>query len=78
MLKNGVGFKIKALRESKGISQVKLASDSKITAAYLCELESGAKNNPSIDVLARIAAALNVSLSKLLEDNDAVPKASGE
>ncbi len=76
MLKNGISFKIKTLRELKGVSQVKLASDSKITAAYLCELESGTKTNPSIDVLSRIAAALGVTVAELLDEQQA--KAAGE
>lgn len=68
MLKNNVGLKIKSIREQKGISQVRLASDSNITAAYLCELESGAKKNPSFEVLAKLATALGVTVSELLEE----------
>lgn len=68
MHKNFVGFKIKTIRELKGKSQVKVANDSKITAAYLCELETGIKTNPSYDVLERIAKALDVPVAKLLED----------
>lgn len=68
MLRNDVGLKIKAIREQKGISQTKLATESKITAAYLCELESGAKVNPSYGVLQRIATSLGVSVSELLKE----------
>lgn len=75
MLKFVAGFNIKALREHKGMSQTKLANDSKITAAYLCELENGVKTNPSIEVLTRIAVSLNVSVINLL---DAHAKAVGE
>jgi transcriptional regulator with XRE-family HTH domain len=65
-------FRIKKLRELKGISQVKLANDSKIAAAYLCELESGVKVNPSIEVLSRIATALGVPVSALLDNEHCI------
>ena len=59
---------IRALREARGVSQVRLAEDSGITAAYLCELESGAKNNPGYKVLSNIAAALGVTVGELLDE----------
>lgn len=74
MLKNNVGLKIKKLRGLAGVSQNKLATDSKITPAYLCELERGSKNNPSYDVLARIATALGVSVADLISEPSEEPK----
>lgn len=68
-MKNNIGLKIRVIREQKNISQIKLANDSKITAAYLCELENGAKSNPSFVVLQRLANALEVSVTELLDDN---------
>ena len=68
MLKKSIGFKIKTIREQKAISQAKLANESKITAAYLCELESGAKTNPSFSVLQKLATALGIKVTDLLEE----------
>ncbi len=68
MLISSIGSKIKAIREQKNISQAKLANDSKITAGYPCELENGVKNNPSFGVLQKLATALGVKVSDLLED----------
>lgn len=76
MLIKTVGQKIKSFREQKNISQIKLANDSKITAAYLSELENGIKNNPGFKVLKNIASALGVSVSELLDEPQ--DKAVGE
>jgi transcriptional regulator with XRE-family HTH domain len=62
---------IRLLREARGMSQVKLAELSGITPAYLCELETGVKDNPSKKILEKLAAALGVSVAKLLEDEEA-------
>lgn len=56
-----------ATRIVSRLSQVKLAKESKITPAYLCELEKGAKINPSFSVLQKVAIAIGVSLTELLE-----------
>ena len=61
-----LGTVIKALRESKGMSQVELASKAKIARPYLIRLESGQQRNPSLDVLRRLAKALGVPVTELL------------
>jgi DNA-binding XRE family transcriptional regulator len=62
-----LGTVIKALRESKGMSQVELASKAKIARPYLIRLESGQQKNPSLAVLKRLAGALGVPVAGLLE-----------
>lgn len=61
-------YKIKYFRNLKGINQGQLAKMAEISPAYLCELERSRKTNPSFDVLVRIAAALSVPVSKLLDN----------
>ena len=71
---------IKAVREARGLSQIKLAEDSGITPAYLCELESGAKSNPGYKILTSISSALGVNVSELLEEpaDDSIPRKQGQ
>jgi transcriptional regulator with XRE-family HTH domain len=57
---------LKILRQTKGLTQEELAKKAKITHAYLSMLESGAKRNPSLEVLQRLAKALGVSVGELL------------
>ena len=57
--------RLRALRNSLGLTQVALAERVGITQAYLAELEKGAKR-PSIDVLEKLCDALNCSADYLL------------
>lgn len=61
-------YKIKNLRSSKGLNQGELAKMAGISQTYLCELECSRKSNPSFNVLVRLAKALSVPVSKLLDD----------
>lgn len=60
-------MRIREVREEKGLKQKELAQKAGITAAYLCDLEKGKKHNPNISLLMRIAEALNVTVTDLLE-----------
>jgi transcriptional regulator with XRE-family HTH domain len=57
---------IRRLRETKGITQRQLAAKAKVTGAYVAQLETGVKKNPSLDVLKRIAKVLGVPVTELL------------
>jgi transcriptional regulator with XRE-family HTH domain len=63
---NRIGRMLKTLRESKGLTQVELASKAKLTQPYLAELEAGKKKNPSLALLQRLAKALGVPVTELL------------
>jgi len=54
-------------REAKGLSQVELAKKAKVGRTYLVKLESGDKRNPSLEILKRLARALRVPVTELLE-----------
>jgi transcriptional regulator with XRE-family HTH domain len=54
---------MRRLRRAKGLSQEELAYRADIHQTYLSGVE-GAKRNPSIDVLARIATALDVDIEE--------------
>ena len=61
-----LGAGIRALRSQLGWSQEKLAEASGLHRSYISQLERG-RRNPTLDVLARLAAALDVKLSTLLD-----------
>lgn len=57
--------RIMEIRKSKGITLIKLAQNSGISAGYLCHLEKGNRSNPSVEVMNRIAEALNKSIAEV-------------
>lgn len=58
---------IKTLRQEKGLSQKALAEQVGVTDAYITMLESGKRKNPSLDILKKLAKALDVPVTELLE-----------
>ncbi len=58
---------LKALRQTKRMTQVQLAKRAKVTQAYVAMLEAGVKKNPSLATLRRIAKALAVPVEDLLK-----------
>ncbi len=59
-----LGMRIRYLRKKKGLSQEDLALDSGINKNYLSDLERGMRN-PTVNILEKLAVALEVSLSEL-------------
>ncbi len=68
MNKNEIGYRIRAIRNNKGISQEKLALDSNLDRTYINSIENG-RRNITIDSLTKITNALGVSLKDFF-DND--------
>ena len=62
-----LGRVLKALREDRGLSQVDLAKKASVGRTYIVKLESGDKKNPSLDILKKLAKALDVPVTELLE-----------
>lgn len=59
-----VAWNLRRLRVERGISQEKLAADAGVDRAYLGGLERQTEN-PTVDLLDKIAAILVVSVSEL-------------
>ena len=57
--------RIKEIRKEKGITLYKLANLSGISSGYLCHLENGSRDNPSLEVMRNIAKALNKSVPEV-------------
>lgn len=62
-----VGRNIRAYRTEAGLTLEKLAEKAELSWPYLSEIERG-RENISLDKLAQLAQALNVTLSKLVEN----------
>jgi transcriptional regulator with XRE-family HTH domain len=62
-----VGINIRACRTNAGLTLEKLAEKADLSWPYLSEIERG-RENISLDKLARLAKALNVTLSRLVEN----------
>ena len=60
------GLAIVQLRKAQGLSQYNLALKANITFRYLSDIENG-KSNLSLNILEKIANALGVKVSKILE-----------
>lgn len=64
--KETVGTNIRRQRKARGASQEKLAADAKIAMRHLGFIERG-QINASVEVIGRIAEALNINPGKLFE-----------
>jgi transcriptional regulator with XRE-family HTH domain len=66
---------IKTLREQRGMTQEELAKRAEVSQGYIAKLEPASpgqrktvrKTNPSLPVLRRLAKALGVPVTELLE-----------
>jgi len=63
MLWRDLGAKIQRLREQVPLTQAELAQAAGLSRIYIQKLEAGERQSPSLDVLERIARALNATLT---------------
>ena len=61
-----IGEKIKYLRREKNLTQEKLAELAKIDPKSVVDIEAG-KRNATIKTLTKLASALKISISDILE-----------
>jgi transcriptional regulator with XRE-family HTH domain len=67
------GAKVRALRKKRGITQVKLAERLKVTQRVISYYENE-HENPSLDLIGKIARALGVSQRQLLDFEEIPPQ----
>jgi transcriptional regulator with XRE-family HTH domain len=60
-----LGDRIRKYRQRLGLSQEALALQADINRSYIASLEAG-RRNPSLDMLARLAMALQIDLGTLI------------
>ncbi len=57
--------KLKKIRKEKGMTLEELSEKCNVSAGYLCHLENGSRANPSIEVMEKIAKALNKTIFEI-------------
>ncbi|RFU64756.1 helix-turn-helix domain-containing protein [Peribacillus glennii] len=62
-----IGKKIAEIRKKRGYSLSELAKMAKVSKSYLSNIERGLNKNPSLQVMIRIAAVLEIDLVTLLK-----------
>lgn len=72
-----LGARIGRFRTHLGLTQEQLAEKADIAPSYLARIEVGARH-PTLDVLGRIAAALEIHLPRLVADDRAWRAAEGQ
>lgn len=68
-IKAVVGKNVRQYREAKGLSQEQLAFEADLHRTYVSGVERGIRN-PTVLIVAKLATALGVASSKLLEVKD--------
>lgn len=58
---------VKRLRAQRGLTQAELAKKTKVTQAFIAQLETGVEDNPTLDTVRRLAKALNTTVGKLVD-----------
>lgn len=62
-----IGDNLKKLREEHGFGVNELSRISGVNASYISAIERGEKNNPSMEILEKIASALNIEVKNFFE-----------
>jgi len=57
--------KLRNIRKEKGMTLQKMAEITGVSAGYLCHLEKGSRTHPSIEVMEKIANALNKTIFEI-------------
>jgi len=61
--------KIKALAKKKHLSYKALENETGLSAAYICYLANNKRNNPSLEAMQKIAAALDENVETVFDLN---------
>ncbi|MEI8230588.1 MAG: helix-turn-helix transcriptional regulator [Candidatus Peregrinibacteria bacterium] len=62
-----LGIRLRSLRQKNNITQEKLAGLSRISLKYIQSLEGKCPQNPSLEVLQKLADGFSIPLWKLLK-----------
>ncbi|MEY8416711.1 helix-turn-helix domain-containing protein [Tissierella praeacuta] len=62
-----IGDNLKRIREELGLGVNELSRISGVNASYISSIERGIKSNPSMEILEKIANALNIEVKSFFE-----------
>ncbi len=68
--KSTIADNMKKYRNKIGVSQDRLSKLADVTYNTIIKIESGANKNPTIETLAKIAKALDVSVDDLIKQHE--------
>jgi transcriptional regulator with XRE-family HTH domain len=68
----GLGEALRDIRTQRGMTQEQLASELGVRQSTISMIEIG-ENSPSVELLIRIARALNVTLDSIMEELNRAP-----
>lgn len=57
---------LKQIRKRAGLSQTQLAMKIGVSTGYISHLETGKRENPSLDVILKLASCLGVTVEQLI------------
>jgi transcriptional regulator with XRE-family HTH domain len=66
----GLGGRIKTIRQNLGLTLTQLSKKSKVSKAYLSQLENEQFSNPTTEILIKLCNGLGVSLNTILGFGD--------
>jgi transcriptional regulator with XRE-family HTH domain len=61
------GVTLRGLRRQRGLTQAALAAQARVAQTYISDLERGTGKQPSGEVVARLAGALDVAVAQLAQ-----------
>lgn len=68
-----IGDNIQKIRKKRGLTLSELADRAQISKSYLSNIERNLNKNPSIQIIEKVAAVLNVDFRTLLGTNSVQP-----
>ena len=69
----GLGSRLRVVRKNLGLTLSQLSKKSKISKAYLSQLENEQFSNPSTEVIVKLCSALGVSFESIIGSKDISP-----
>ena len=64
-----IGERIRYLRLQKGYSISRLAKETGVSKTYLSNLDRGVQNNPSLQILEKVAARFGITVDQLISED---------
>ncbi|MFC7321837.1 helix-turn-helix domain-containing protein [Halobacillus campisalis] len=73
-----IGERIRVLRLGRDLSVNQFANLSGVSKSYISNIERGVQKNPSLSVMRKLAATLDVPLEDLLTQENDQPRANNQ